>query len=69
MRREFDALIKNVMWSFYLSINGKNVVRNKYVFKIKRHPDGIIEHCKARLVVKDFDKKKNLISTTLTLSF
>jgi hypothetical protein len=56
------------MWSFYLRINGKNVVRNKYVFKIKRHPDGIIEHCKARLVVKDFDKK-NLISTTLTLSF
>lgn len=37
-----------------------NVVGNKWVFKLKRHPDGSIERHKARLVVKGFTQQEGI---------
>lgn len=58
MGREFDALMEN--GSLYPRPNGKHVVRNNWVFKIKRHPDGSIERYKARLVAKGFDQNSGI---------
>jgi hypothetical protein len=60
MGLEFDALLANGTWSFYPRPVNHNVVRNKWVYKIKRKKDGSLEHCKARLVAKGFDQKSGV---------
>ena len=40
--------------------HNKHVVRNKWVIKIKRHPDGCIECYKARLVAKGFYQQSGI---------
>jgi hypothetical protein len=50
MNEEFDALLKNVIWSFVLPSPAMNIVGSKWVFRIKRKADGQIERYKARLV-------------------
>ena len=60
MRCEFDALMENRTWSLCPRPPDKHVVRNKWVFKIKRHPDGSIECYKARLVAKGFNQKSRI---------
>ncbi|KAF5471906.1 hypothetical protein F2P56_008669 [Juglans regia] len=57
MGSEFDALMVNGTWSLCPRPPGKHVVRNKWVFKIKRLSDGRIERYKARLVAKGFDQQ------------
>ena len=57
MGEEFDALMSNGTWSLCPRPKGKQVVRNKWVFKIKRGPDGIIDRYKVRLVAKGFDQR------------
>lgn len=53
---EFDALMTNDTWSLCPRPLHKPVVRNKWVYKIKRRQDGSIERYKARLVAKGFDQ-------------
>lgn len=48
------ACAKNGTWSLVPSPPNVNLVGNKWVFKVKRHPDGSVEQCKAHLVVKGF---------------
>ncbi|KAL6329336.1 hypothetical protein AAG906_017640 [Vitis piasezkii] len=43
MGREFDALMENGTWSLCPRPLDKHIVRNKWVYKIKRRPDGGIE--------------------------
>jgi histone deacetylase 1/2 len=52
MGKEFDALMENRTWSLCPRLSNKHVVRNKWVYKIKRKPDGSIDRFKARLVAK-----------------
>jgi len=56
MRREFNALLANNTWSLCLRPSHTHVVRNKWVYKLKRHLDGSIDRYKARLVAKGFEQ-------------
>ncbi|KAL6347058.1 hypothetical protein AAG906_012309 [Vitis piasezkii] len=60
MGREFDALMENGTWSLCPRPLDKHIVRNKWVYKIKRRPDGSIERFKARLVAKGYDQKSGV---------
>jgi len=60
MGREFDALMENDTWSLCPRPLGKHVVRNKWVYKMKRKPDGSVERFKARLVGKGYDQRSGI---------
>jgi hypothetical protein len=47
MGLEFDALLANGTWSLCPRPAQQNIVRNKWVYKIKRKPDGSVERFKA----------------------
>ncbi|RVW67828.1 Retrovirus-related Pol polyprotein from transposon RE1 [Vitis vinifera] len=52
MNDEFDALVWNGTWELFPSTSMQNLVGCKWVFRIKRLPDGSIDRYKARLVAK-----------------
>jgi hypothetical protein len=56
MTTEFQALLHKNTWSLCPRPLHHNVVRNKWVFKIKQKPDGSVNRYKARLVAKGFDQ-------------
>jgi hypothetical protein len=56
MSLEFQALLSNNTWFLCPRPIHHNVVRNKWVFKIKQKPNGSVERFKARLVAKGFDQ-------------
>lgn len=56
MNLEYQALISNKTWSLCPRPPHHNVVRNKWVFKIKQKSDGSVDRYKARLVAKGFDQ-------------
>ena len=58
MGKEFDALQLNGTWSLTSRPPNKNVIRNKWVYKLKQKYDGSIDPYKARLVAKGFEQKK-----------
>jgi len=60
MDTEFQALLKNDTWSLCSRPLGKNMVPCKWVFKLKRQPDGSIEHHKARLVAVGYLQKSGI---------
>ncbi|GAU41761.1 hypothetical protein TSUD_13620 [Trifolium subterraneum] len=51
---EFNALLRNGTWSLVPPPNNHNIVDCKWLFRIKRNPDGTIARYKARLVAKGF---------------
>lgn len=57
MDTEHTALIKNQTWHLVPPQKGKNIIDCKWVFKIKRKPDGSIDRYKARLVAKGFKQR------------
>ena len=56
MGEEFRALMKNKTWSLVSLPSNKTFVRCKWVFKLKRNPDGSISRYKARLVAKGYSQ-------------
>ena len=54
MHDEIQALTSNNTWSLVPKPADKNIVGSKWVFRIKRTPNGTIEHYKARLVAKGY---------------
>jgi len=56
MSQEFDALVGNGTWTLCPRPPRHNVIRNKWVYKIKQRPDGSIDRFKARLVAKGFEQ-------------
>lgn len=56
MQAEFDVLKSNSTWSLCSRPPQRNIIRNKWVFKLKRKPDGSVDRFKARLVAKGFDQ-------------
>jgi len=62
---EYSALMNNQTWTFYPWPNNDNVVRNKWVSKVKEKPGGSVDRYKAQLVAKVFDQKVELTAMRL----
>ena len=56
MDKEYQSLLENETWDLVRRPEGVNVVNNRWVFKIKRKPDGSIDRFKARLVAQGFSQ-------------
>jgi histone deacetylase 1/2 len=54
MDEEYNALMKNSTWQLVPSSPSQNIIDCKWVYKIKRKADGIVDRYKARLVAKGF---------------
>lgn len=54
MRQELESLEKNNVWELVDRPKDENIVTNRWVFVIKRKPDGKIDRYKARLVARGF---------------
>ncbi|MCO5581516.1 hypothetical protein L7F22_035401 [Adiantum nelumboides] len=60
MQSEFDALIENDTWTLCDLPLGKKAIGTKWVYKLKRKPDGEIDRYKARLVAKGYAQQKGI---------
>ncbi|GFP97016.1 UDP-glycosyltransferase 78d2 [Phtheirospermum japonicum] len=56
LEEEYNALLKNKTWTLSSLPHGKSLVGCKWVFKLKKHVDGIIERYKAGLVVRGYNQ-------------
>ncbi|RVW88665.1 Retrovirus-related Pol polyprotein from transposon RE1 [Vitis vinifera] len=56
MNEEFRALMKNKTWSLVPLPSDRTSVGCRWVFKLKRNPDGSISRYKARLVAKGYSQ-------------
>ncbi|MCO5581661.1 hypothetical protein L7F22_035550 [Adiantum nelumboides] len=54
MQSKYDALIENDTWTLCDLPFGKKAVGTKWVYKLKRNPNGEIDRYKARLVAKGY---------------
>ncbi|KAL8124216.1 hypothetical protein AgCh_012014 [Apium graveolens] len=54
MNTKYNALLQNGTWDLVPNTGSQNVVGCRWVFRIKRKPDGTVERYKARLVAKGF---------------
>ncbi|KAK5817376.1 hypothetical protein PVK06_022300 [Gossypium arboreum] len=52
IQAEFDALLANSTWELCPLPSGRKAIGCKWLFKIKKNPDGSINRRKARLVAK-----------------
>ena len=57
MCEEYDALLHNSTWTLVPSHPAQNIIGCKWVFRIKRNPDGSVARYKARLVAKGFHQR------------
>jgi len=57
MQAEFDALHNNNTWDLVIRSSAQNLVGCKWVFRIKRNPNGSTDRYKARLVAKGFHQR------------
>src|ERR1044072_9644189 len=57
MKEELKAIEKNGTWELVDLPTGKKPVAVKWVYKIKRKPDGTISKFKARLAAKGFQQR------------
>ena len=57
---EIQALVTNGTWELVKLPAGRKAVGSRWVFKVKRRPDGSIERYKARLVAKGYSQRPGL---------
>ncbi|XP_057720117.1 uncharacterized mitochondrial protein AtMg00820-like [Arachis stenosperma] len=60
MEEEYSALIKNGTWHLVDLPQHSEPIGCKWVFRIKKHPDGTIYKYKARLVAKGFHQRQGI---------
>ena len=60
MEEEIDSLKLNKTWELVDLPDRRRPVTNKWVYKIKRHPNGDIDRFKARLVARGYTQKKGI---------
>lgn len=56
MASEFDALLQNGTWEL-VPKQSQNIISCRWIFRVKRNPDGSINKYKARLVAKGFQQR------------
>jgi histone deacetylase 1/2 len=54
MESEYQALLRNKTWHLVPQPQGRNVIRCKWVYKVKCKANGTFDRYKARLVAKGF---------------
>jgi histone deacetylase 1/2 len=57
MNVEHEALLRNKTWHLVPTPRGRNITRCKWIYKVKRKADGIIDRYKARLVAKGYKQR------------
>ena len=62
MEEEMELMNANQVWDLVDLPSERRSIRNKWILKIKRKVDGSIERYKARLVMKGYLKKRELIT-------
>ncbi|CAN6696448.1 unnamed protein product [Malus baccata var. baccata] len=60
MQEEFNTLLSTGTWSLVPPCSSQNLGGCKWVFRIKRKPDGSIDRYKARLVAKGFHQQHGI---------
>lgn len=60
MTEEMESLSKNGTWQLVQRPKEQRVIDNKWVFKVKKHPNGSIDRFKARLVVRGFHQQHGI---------
>ncbi|PRQ57648.1 putative RNA-directed DNA polymerase [Rosa chinensis] len=60
MTEEINVFMKNNTWSLVPFSPDQNTVGCKWVFRVKRNPDGSIDRFKARLVAKGFHQQQGV---------
>lgn len=60
MENEYDSLIKNDTWSLTTLPEGRNLIKNKWIYKVKLRIDGSVDRYKARLVVKGCSQREGV---------
>ena len=60
MEAEYDSLMKNGVFKLVKLPNGRDVLDNKWVFKIKLNSDGSIQQYKARLVARGLSQQPDV---------
>ena len=56
MRSEMSSLAKNETWELIPRPKDKNIVGNRWIFKLKQNTDGTVNRHKARLVAQGFSQ-------------
>lgn len=57
MQSESDALPKNQIWDLVPLEKSKNIIDCKWIYRVKRKSDGMIDRYKARLVAKGYTQR------------
>lgn len=57
MDQEFDSLQRNRTWKHVKLPEGRKLIDNRWVFKVKEKPNGEVERFKARLVIRGFTQE------------
>ncbi|CAH2087542.1 unnamed protein product [Euphydryas editha] len=60
MQIEHDSLVSNQVWRLLNRPTNKNVIKCKWVYKVKHDANGKFDKFKARLVAKGFTQKQGI---------
>lgn len=60
MSEELTVLMRHGTWDHVSPPNKCNPVGYKWVFRVKRKPDGSVDHFKVRLVSKGYNQREGL---------
>ena len=60
LQSEYDAIMQNGTWTLCDFPPGKKAIGTKWVYKLKRKPDGPVDRHKARLVAKGYAQEKGI---------
>ena len=57
---EYQSLISNHTWELVSPPSNKNIVGNRWIFKVKRNSDGTVDRFKARLVAQGYSQTEGI---------